>query len=332
MKPEDFDKLMDMRELGMTTDEMLRFGHDILEESRMLQQELVHTHAPGMTIEQYKEKVENIGPASFEEALEKTREAVEKSRQFVIESKFATIPEKEKLLVMETPDFMKSLIPFGAYMPPGRFDKNQVGIYWLSPPSTGKVSSGGALTNHHLGAILNTSIHEGYPGHHLQLVCANTNKSYSRYLTMGIEFIEGWAHYCEEMVALMGFSKEPEVMYERYNDMIWRAVRIIVDIKLSRGEMSFDEAVEYLHKETGFERSSCISEVERYTMTPGYQLSYLIGKKRILEILNSVMEKTGDSFDLKKFHNSMLYAGSLPVAIMEKVVMQAFSTEQKALV
>jgi uncharacterized protein (DUF885 family) len=332
IKPEDFEKFIEMRNLGMSTEQMLQFANDMLPEYRQLQQDLVNTHAPGLTIEQYSEMIKKIGPATFEEALEKTREAVENSRQFVIDNKFATIPDDENLTVMETPDFLKSLVPFGAYMPPGKFDKKQVGVYWLSPPPAGRISTDGALENSHLGAILNTSIHEGYPGHHLQFICANTNKSYSRLLAIGAEFIEGWAHYCEEMVSLMGFSKEPEVMFERYNDMIWRAVRIIVDIKLSRGEMNIDQAVDFLHQETGFGRVLCNAEVERYTLTPGYPLSYLIGKKRILEILNSVMEQAGSSFDMKKFHDSMLYAGSLPIAIMEKVVKHEFGLEIEALV
>jgi uncharacterized protein (DUF885 family) len=327
MKPEDFDKLIEMRELGMTTDEMLQFGWKALDEARALQKELVEKNAPGTSVSRYKKMVESIGPSTFEEALEKTREAVEHSRRFVIDSGFATVPEGEELQVLETPEFMRDLIPFGAYNPPGRFDKKQVGMYYLSPPPAGKTSRGDCLENLHIGSIMNTSVHEGYPGHHLQMTCANMNKSYSRSLVMGVEFIEGWAHYCEEMVALMGFSNVPEVMFERYNDMVWRAVRIIVDIKLSRGEMSFDEAVEFLSQETGFGRESCISEVDRYTFTPGYQLSYLIGKKRILEILNSVKKEAGTSFDLRKFHDSMLYAGSLPVSIMEKVVRHSFDLE-----
>ena len=258
---------------------------------------------------------------TFEDAIRETVEAVECSREFVIESGYATIPEGERLLIMETPSFMRPIMPFGAYSPPGKFDKFQVGLYWMSRPSS---DAGQTLEIHNRGAIFSTSIHEGYPGHHLQLTCANTRKSITRLLTLGVEFGEGWAHYCEEKVAELGFANDLAVELERTNDMVWRAVRIIVDVKLSRGEINFNEAVDLLRKESGFDIPSCISEIKRYTYSPGQQLSYLVGKKLILDLHDKVKKESGSNFNLKKFHDSMLYAGSLPMKYMEKVVENSF--------
>ncbi len=323
MKPEDFEKFISLRRLGMDTQDLIDFGERMLQVARERQKALAKQIAPDKTLEEVADMMAKNHPPTFEEALKLTQEAVNKSRQFVIDSGFATLPEGEKLIVVETPSFARHLIPFGAYMPPGRFDKDQTGYYWMSRPLK---EYNQTLEIHNLGAILNTSVHEGYPGHHLQFVCANTNKSYARLMTNGTEFVEGWAHYCEEKVAQMGFSTEPEVMFERYNDMVWRAARIVVDIRLSRGDISFDEAVEYLHSQTGFDKASCITEIKRYTFTPGYQLSYLVGKKLIMDLLDEV-EKRAEKFDLQKFHNTMLYAGNLPFATMRKIVFNAFNIQ-----
>lgn len=323
--PENFDKFIELRELDMTTDEIYRFGEKMLKHSREKLAEVAKKIAPDKTLKQVRRMMMENHPPTFEDVLREGKKAVEESRQFVIDSGYATLPENEKLYLIETPGFMRDLIPFGAYSPPGRFDEKQVGHYYMSPPLNDDPSS---LEIHTYGSILNTSVHEGYPGHHLQLVCANKNPSYSRMLTQGNEFVEGWAHYCEEAVAGMGFRTDLPSMFERYVDMVWRAVRIIVDVKLSRGEMGHGEAIDLLEEIAGFDRESCKMEVDRYTFTPGYQLSYLVGKQKIMDLRDSVERKAGDKFSLRKFHDTMLYAGTLPFKYMEKVVYHAFGLDK----
>lgn len=320
--PDNFDKLIELRELDMSVDDIYRYGEEILDYSREKLREVAAKIAPHKNFAEVKRMMMENHPATFEEALLEGQKAVEQSRQFVIDSGYATLPGNEKLYLIETPHFARKTTPFGAYCPPGKYDKKQNGFYWMSPPSDENDPSG--LEIHNQGAILNTSVHEGYPGHHLQLICANMNPSYARIFNHGTEFVEGWAHYCEEAVAEMGFRTELSVMFERYVDMVWRAARILVDVKLSRGEMGHDEAMDMLQEISGFDREPCKIEVDRYTFTPGYQLSYLIGKKKIMDLRKSVKEKAGADFNLKKFHDSMLYAGVLPFKYMEKTVNHAF--------
>ncbi|MFP4498558.1 MAG: DUF885 family protein, partial [Vulcanimicrobiota bacterium] len=209
MKPEDFDRLMEMRKLGMNTEELLEFGEEQLEIARENQKRIASIIAPGKSVEEAKKIVRQNHPDTFEKVLEKTIQSCNEARQFVIDNDFATLPENEELRVIETPSFARSFIPFGAYMPPGKFDKKQVGYYWMSRPLE---KLGQKMEIHNFASILNTSVHEAYPGHHLQMVCENNNQAYSRLLTSSIEFVEGWAHYCEEKVAQLGFADDPMIM------------------------------------------------------------------------------------------------------------------------
>lgn len=102
-------------------------------------------------------------------------------------------------------------------------------------------------------------------------------------------------------------------------DVVWRAARIIVDVKLSTGKMSYDEAVDYMVKTVGMERRDAEKEVKRYTQNPAYQLSYLLGKKMIKELKEEVKEKMGDDFKEKFFHDTILYAGSVPMKYLRKI-------------
>jgi uncharacterized protein (DUF885 family) len=211
---------------------------------------------------------------------------------------------------METPSYLRPIIPLAAYIPPGRLEEKQEGYYLATPQEE--------MSNFNYPNIANTTVHEGYPGHHLQLSCANHNPRLARALVGATEMVEGWAHYCEEMVKEHGYQDNPKTKFVQVNDEIWRAVRIILDVRMHRGEMSIKEAIRFLMKEASMRKNVATGEVNRYTFTPTYQLSYLLGKLLIKELKDKVRKLKGDRFDEKKFHDSLLYAGSLPLKLMEK--------------
>ena len=99
-------------------------------------------------------------------------------------------------------------------------------------------------------------------------------------------------------------------------------MRIIVDVKLSQGEMSFDQAVEMLVKEVGMSREGAVAEVRRYTQTPSYALSYLLGKHLILQLREEIQQKMGQKFSEKFFHDTITANGYLPISLLRKVFLQ----------
>ena len=317
--PELFEELLRLRGLGMTSDEILRLGYEYLERLKELRAELARRIDPEASPEEVLKRIKEKHPETFEEALEAYRRAMGEARRFVIERGVATVPEDERLVVVETPPYMRHVLPFAAYVPPARFDPIKQGIYLVTPPPSPEV-----LAEHSYPSIENTTVHEGYPGHHLQFACAAKNPSLVRALAEGTEFVEGWAFYCEEMMKDMGFHDDPEHRLIMVNDLIWRAVRIVLDVKLQRGEISFEEAVDFLVEQTGMAREAAVSEVRWYTMRPSYPLSYLLGKHLIMELRRELEERLGERFDLRRFHDAMLYAGPLPWKFMRRVVLEEF--------
>jgi len=106
------------------------------------------------------------------------------------------------------------------------------------------------------------------------------------------------------------------------NDMLWRAVRVILDIKLARGEMTFEEGVEMLAKEAQISNEAAAAEVKRYTQTPGQALSYLLGKHLIIELKKEVRERMGEEFSEKLFHDTITANGNLPISMLRKILDQ----------
>ena len=223
------------------------------------------------------------------------------------------IPGNEKILIKRTPRFLRHTTPFAAYFPPVKFGKEKLGIYIVTPPRNKEM-----LRKHNYAAIANTSVHEAYPGHHLQFVLGFKNISLIRTLSDATEFIEGWAHYCEEYMREVGFNNQNEVRFIQTLDEIWRAVRIVIDIKLHSGKMTFKEAVNFLVKEVDMDKGNAIAEVKRYTKSPTYQLSYLVGKYLIKELKRDVARQMGEKYSDRFFHQVILDAGAIPIKYLRQ--------------
>jgi uncharacterized protein (DUF885 family) len=311
---ERFEKWLKLRCLALTSDEILSLGVMYLKELKDEREKLARQIAPGKSIKEAMELIEAKAPKTYEEALKATRDEMEKAREFIIKNDIATVNREDKLHVEETPAFMAPLFPFAALIQPGKFDKQQEGIYIVTRPRDIK------NLNKHLNyaSIPGTAVHEGFPGHFLQSAMSNRG-SLIRLFAGGTETIEGWAHYCEEMMREQGFIRGLETQFMKTNDAIWRAVRIIVDVRLSRGEMSFDEAVDMLMKEAAMSKEGAVAEVRRYTLTPGYPLSYLLGKHLILKLREDIKRRMGKKFSAKFFHDTITANGGLPIALLTEV-------------
>ncbi len=307
-----FRKLVRLRELGLTVEQIEAIGRRYLRESRKRLAALAEQIRPSATIEQATAIVKGDHPPNFEEAVAYTARVMDECKRFVQEHRLATVPANETLRVVETPTSLRHVIPFAAYFAPARFDPVQEGIYMVTPYE----DKPEMLKEVAYAGVRNTAVHEGYPGHHLQLSSANVNPSYARLMSDAVETVEGWAHYCEDMMKEEGYSADPATRFVQMQDQLWRACRILIDIGLHMRRMSFDEAVEMLVKEAGMERPGAVAEVKRYTYTPAYPLSYLTGKHLILQLRKEVRRGLGTQYSDKFFHDTYLYAGSIPLTHM----------------
>ncbi len=307
--PERFEEMVRLRELEADGDEILAVGEELLVSEKAARDAVAAEIDPTATREEIADIVKDDHAATFVEALGEYRDSMGRARRFVVDHRLATPPDDDNLNVIETPSFIRHLIPFAAYYDPAKFDPSPVGTYIVTPPSTPEM-----MREHNRASISNTSVHEAYPGHHLQLSAAITNPSLVRLFSGAPEFAEGWAFYCERMMKEHGFDDTPTGWYIVHTDAIWRATRIILDVQLHRGLIGFDEAVERLVAETGFERPAALAEVKRYTSTPTYQLSYLFGRHMIEKLKADVRAREGADFDLRRFHDTLIYGGTMPVS------------------
>jgi uncharacterized protein (DUF885 family) len=312
---EDLEEYMVLKGLGVSPDEAVKISEMCLAAANRERRKAAAEIVPSGDLNEAIRKVRADHPATFEGVLKGYRDAIHEARDFTREKDLATIPDGEKLLVIETPHFMRHLAPFAAQYEPGRFTSDRTGLFLVTPDN----GNPQLLEEHSHASIYNTAVHEGYPGHHLQGIMSNTDPSYIRALCMAPCFGEGWALYCEDLMYNMGFHRTPMGRLAQLNDLVFRIVRIVADVDLARKRLSTEEAAALLTRETGMEGKAAFYEAVGYTYGPTYSMSYFLGKLQLLQLKEEVEATLGDRFSLKEFHDSLLGAGCLPMHFMRRI-------------
>jgi uncharacterized protein (DUF885 family) len=313
-----YDELVGLRAFdGLDADAILQIGEDQLESNKAARIRAAREIDDSVDEATVIDRLKSDQPKTFDEALDAYRDVMVRARRHLIERDIVTVPADERIEVLPTPEYLRNVLPFAAYFSPPKFDPNPKGIYIVTP-SVGNDPN--AMREHNFSAISNTSIHEAYPGHHLQLSVANANPSLTRLLADAPEFVEGWGMYSEQMMREQGFDDAPNFRLNMHTDAIWRACRIILDVRMHRGEIGIDDAIAFMVAQTSFEEANARAEVRRYTHTPTYQLSYLLGKVLLLGLRSDEQARLGGAFSLRDFHDTLLRNGSIPVSFHRRLL------------
>jgi len=256
---------------------------------------------------------------SAEELLDAYRKEVARARAFLVEKDVVPFPPGDDLEVVETPPFLRSILT-AAYDQPPPFDPSTTkGFFFVTPvdPTLPKKKQEEMLRENDWADIVDTSVHEAYPGHHLQLSFARQNPSLVRRALDPAIFSEGWALYSEELMAELGYYDDAQRLIQLEWALV-RAARIIIDVGLHVGGMTFEQAVKMLTDEVHLERPLAISEVRRYTETPTQPSAYMIGREKIFELRERAKARDGARFSLKAFHADLLSRGTVPPSLLAK--------------
>jgi len=304
--------------LDMDCAALLAFGEQAMAQTQAQLIETAERIEPGRSWAQLVETFSRELPPE-DSLMEHYRRGVADTRQFVVDRGLVSIPKGESLQVVETPTFMRPTIPYAAYMPAGAFDARQEGLYYVTPVNQDLplAERREQMLGHNRFGMLLTNVHEGYPGHHLQLVLSNGVESPVRKVLSNTVFCEGWALYCEQLMLDEGLTDDARVRLFQLKDQMWRACRVVIDVKLSTGAMTFEQAVDMLVNEAHLERPNAVGEVRRYTQSPTQPMSYLVGKHQIMQLREREKSRLNHAFDLRSFHDRLLSYGTIPVALIE---------------
>jgi uncharacterized protein (DUF885 family) len=270
----------------------------------------------------------NVPPdqAAFLKAYE-SREA--EMINFLKEHKLVTIPDYlGRFEIRQLPEAFKPTSPGGFMNPPGVYDKDPAGFYFI--PTYNPQSK-----NFYIRAAIEDPRpilgHEGIPGHFMQLSIANHLSDEIRRQHEDGVFVEGWALYGEEMLMRTGlYPNNSPAQGQILRLSRYRGARIGVDVNLHTGKWTFEQAVKYFMDAGGLDREAAEGEAAGAASSPHQKISYIIGKWQILNLLGRYKDRQGDSFRLGQFHDDLIKNGSLPVSIIEWILLDDDSSIKKA--
>ena len=294
---------------------LLALGENLFAKTKQELEALAEELAPGEGVEAVARGIQENHP-SIEQILSVYDKAMTAARDFVREKRLVSFPAKEELHVVHTPVFRRHEIPFAAYLSPSPKDPDQVGYYYVTP-----VTDDELLREHNWVGLENTSVHESYPGHHLQFSIANCTPAAStlpRLMNESSVFYEGWALYCEQLMQEQGFLKSKEHRFVMLKDRLWRALRIIIDVKTQTGKMSYDEAADLMVRELHFPREQACGDLNWYSQSPSVPMGYALGWSIINRLRGQEQKRLGSKFSLCEFHDKLLSAGSISLPLVEK--------------
>jgi uncharacterized protein (DUF885 family) len=257
----------------------------------------------------------------MERLLTTYAERMRAAREFVVARGLVTMPERERLDVVATPEFMRHEVPFAAYSEPTSNDSDQVGRYYVTPPANAE-----QLAEHDEVGLAHTCVHEAYPGHHLQFVTANRQPaahSLPRLLNASASFYEGWALYSEQLMHEQGFLSRPESRILLLRDRLWRALRVMLDVELHTRGLTFEAATDRMVSALGFPREHAEADLAWYTRSPTIPLGYATGWA-LLNALRDQVVGGGSGLTLRAFHDRLLSVGSIAMPL---VIERAFGRD-----
>lgn len=316
LTPAEYETYLGLKGYDVTMAETLEIGRRYLTVAQEAMAAASRSIVPSGSVDEALEMMRSDHPPTFAAVVEEYRRSADQARRFVAEKRLATIPEGEKLLLIETPHFMRPIAPLAGQFEPGKYDGSATGLFMLTPNE----SNPDLLKEHSYAGIGNTTVHEAYPGHHLQGVCCNVHSPWLRTIISSPDFSEGWGLYSEELMISEGYNDTPMGRLANLNDLVFRLCRQIAEVELPSGGMTLDEATDMLHRACHMDPAAARTEIRSCTMQPTYYIAYFIGELALLQLRDDVKAALGRKFTLKFFHDSLLSAGCMPVSFMRRAV------------
>jgi uncharacterized protein (DUF885 family) len=256
-------------------------------------------------------------------------------RRFVLDHHIVGIPSDVRPKVAETPQFDRATT-FASMDTPGPFEQKATQAYYYVTPTERnwtEKQKNEWLTSFNFYTADVVSIHEAYPGHYVQFLHLNASgASKVEKVFASYSYVEGWAHYCEQMMLDEGYGSVPDptpeqkVRAAKYrmaqaDEALLRLCRLCVSIKMHTQGMSVADAAKFFHENCYYEEKPSMTEAMRGTFDPGY-LNYTLGKLEILKLRADYKKQEGANFSLEKFHNEMLSHGAPPIRLLREILLK----------
>jgi uncharacterized protein (DUF885 family) len=315
-------KLLDEEMVDIPLDKLLAIGEAALkrdqEAFRALAQTIDASKSPGEVM-----KALSADHPAEADLIPAARRTIERIRSFIVDKRIVTIPSAVRPTVLETPPYARNG-SFASMDTPGAYEtKATEAFYYVTPPekdwSAEQKEQHLRLFNAPVLQII--TVHEAFPGHYIQFLNAKRYPTKTRKLTACNSNVEGWAHYCEQMMVEEGYGGgDPKVRLAQLSEALLRDCRWVVGMKLHTRGMTVEQGAKVFEAEGFQEPSNAYEEARRGAYDPTY-LYYTLGKLQIYKLRADYRKARGEHYRLETFHNEFVRQGGLPIKLIRRILL-----------
>ena len=249
---------------------------------------------------------------------------VDKSGEHIKSNNLIPIPWKERVQVVPREEYLRKTSYYGNFSRTKGVDNE--GFFtskWKINPFEDRwdqKTKDEYLVEHDWGVIIVTAPHETYAGHHIQGLYQMHNPRELRRNNGLSLFSEGWGLYNEQLMLETGFYPNKKIELRQLQLRLWRNARVIYDVGMHTGKLSYEEAIKLMTDKVGFLRWAAQLEIDSSSSRPGYFIGYFIGMTEILKMREDYKKIKGDQFNISEFHERLLKIGNMPPSLMKEAL------------
>ena len=253
--------------------------------------------------------------------ITETNKTLNELIEFIKNKNIVDLPDNLNCIVKEMPRYMN--YGFAAMDTTGPFEKSDESYYYVNLPEKewDEKKKEEWMTQFNFPVLKLISIHEAYPGHYTHFLNANKYSSRMAKMFTSYSYVEGWAHYTEEMMLDEGYGADDfKIKVGQLIEAMIRCCRYIGAIMLHCENSSIDDVRQFFLKNAYMTETTAMQEAERAAFDPGY-LNYTLGKILLKKFKKKYFEKFEDKKSLKDFHNTIVSLGVPTYDIAERYIL-----------
>lgn len=255
--------------------------------------------------------------------MDDAKKDLEEARAFVQEKHLLTLPPRSNLQVIPTPMFQRGIYAVGGFSPAPALQPELGAFYWVTPiPETWpKERVESKLREYNFYKLKLLTIHEAMPGHYVQFEFANDVQPKPRRLLRSIfgngPYIEGWGQYATQTMLDEGFQKHsPEMTLTFAKEELRVIANAILDIRLQMLNMTDEEAMDMMQKQTFQEAEEAKAKLQRAKLSSAQLPTYFVGWRGWLKVRDDFRQAKGSGYTLSDFNDRALKEGAVPLPVL----------------
>ena len=259
--------------------------------------------------------------------LDKVKAEAGGIRAFIVQKDLLTLSDRDNMKIVPTPVFLRGVYSVAGFHPAPALDPTAEAEYWVTPidAQTPPARAESKLREYNNWMLQYLTMHEALPGHYTQFEHANNLRPASRRVLRVMlgngPYVEGWGEYSVREMEDAGYANHDPRFVLMVEKIRLRVIaNAILDIRMQSRDMTDEQALDLMEKKAFQTDAEAQGKLRRAKLTAGQLITYYVGYHQWIDVRNKIQQEQGSAFSLKKFNDSALDAGPLPLPLLQPLL------------